>query len=136
MATGASGTRNLTNEQASERGVVGRVSVVMSLADGDKSQLAQALSKCLADRSPKVRAAALDVVRLEGLREMNEQVLNLLSTRAASSGTLRSSVSAFSMRVRLFEPHGSIPSCETLFLWSESKRLKAWLRSEIRMLFL
>ena len=54
----------------------------MSLADGDKGQLAQSVSKYLADRSPRVRAAALDVVKAEDLQEMNEQVLNLLSDRS------------------------------------------------------
>ena len=71
-----------TKKSESEHGVVSRVRVVMSLADGDKGQLAQSVSKYLADRSPRVRAAALDVVKAEDLQEMNEQVLNLLSDRS------------------------------------------------------
>jgi HEAT repeat protein len=70
-----------TKKRESEHGVVSRVRVVMSLANGDKGQLAQSVSKYLADRSPRVRAAALDVVRSKELREMNEQVLNLLSDK-------------------------------------------------------
>lgn len=69
-------------KQESEHGVVGRVRVVMSLADGDKAQLVQSVSKYLADRSPRVRAAALDVVKAKDLHEMNEQVLNLLSDKS------------------------------------------------------
>jgi HEAT repeat protein len=73
-----------TKKREPERGVVSRVRVVMSLADGDKAQLAQSVSKYLADRSPRVRAAALDVVKEEDLREMNEQVLNLLSDKSST----------------------------------------------------
>ena len=77
-----------TKKRVSEHGVVGRVRMVMSLANGDRSLLAHAVSKYLADRSPRVRVAALEVVKAADLRGMNKQVLNLLSDK---SRTVRSS---------------------------------------------
>ncbi len=71
-----------TKKRESEHGVVGRLNVVMSLADGDRTGLVQSISKYLADRSPRVRAAALDIVKAEDLREMNEKVLILLSDKS------------------------------------------------------
>jgi HEAT repeat protein len=64
--------------------VVTRIQAVSSLPVEDKGRLAQALSRYLTDRSPRVRAAALEVVRDESLREVEPQVLTLLSDRSSS----------------------------------------------------
>jgi HEAT repeat protein len=71
-------------KSGTERGVLGRINTIGSLREGDRTQLAHKISGYLADRSPRVRAAALDVVREEELREMDEQVLNLLSDKNRS----------------------------------------------------
>jgi HEAT repeat protein len=59
-------------------GVIGRVRTVTSLREVDEALLVQILDRYLADRSPKVRTAALDVVREKNLHDLNERVLNLL----------------------------------------------------------
>jgi HEAT repeat protein len=48
----------------------------------NKTQLAQAVSRYLADRSPRVRVAALDLVREKDLREVNASVLGLLTDKS------------------------------------------------------
>lgn len=67
-----------------DRGVVSRVSKVASLAESDNAQLAQSLTRYLSDPSPRVRSAALDVVREKELRELDPDVLNLLTDRSRS----------------------------------------------------
>jgi hypothetical protein len=78
MVIGAAMERKATKE----RGMVDRVRVVMSLANGDRTVLPQAVRRYLSDPSPRVRSAALDVVREEDLGEMNEEVLRLLSDKS------------------------------------------------------
>jgi len=65
----------------SERGVVARTKAVMSLPMGDKAAIAEAVRRYLVDRSPRVRSAALDVVKDENLREVEPDVLALLSDK-------------------------------------------------------
>lgn len=65
-------------------GVVDRTRAVMSLPMGDKAAIVEAVRGYLADRSPRVRSAALDVVRDENLRELDQQVVMSLSDRSSS----------------------------------------------------
>jgi HEAT repeat protein len=65
-----------------DRGVVSRTRAVMSLGDGDKARLEQSISRYLSDRSPRVRSAALDVVRDKELREVDASVLGLLADKS------------------------------------------------------
>ncbi len=69
--------------QATRANVVTRIRAVSSLPVEDKGRLAETLSRYLADRSPRVRAAALEVVRDESLREVEQQVITLLSDRSS-----------------------------------------------------
>ncbi|HEX4321231.1 MAG TPA: HEAT repeat domain-containing protein [Acidobacteriaceae bacterium] len=55
---------------------------VKSLGLDDKSQLINSLKRYLSDRSPYVRATALDVIRDQTLQELESQVLVLLSDRS------------------------------------------------------
>jgi HEAT repeat protein len=59
--------------------VVARTQAVLALAHRTKEVIADELRQSLFDRSPRVRAAALDVVREKDLSELKEQVLTLLS---------------------------------------------------------
>src|SRR5258708_5173922 len=63
------------------RGVTDRIRILTSLVEGDKACLPHAIGRYLTDRSPKVRAFAIDLVREESLSEMEEQVLSLLSDK-------------------------------------------------------
>ena len=63
-------------------GVVSRTREVFSLGGGDKARLQQSISRYLSDRSPRVRSAALDVVRENELREVNASVLDLLTDKS------------------------------------------------------
>jgi HEAT repeat protein len=65
-------------------GVVDRTKAVMSLPMGDKAAAVEAVRGYLADRSPRVRSAALDVVKDEGLRELEQQVMMSLSDKSSS----------------------------------------------------
>jgi HEAT repeat protein len=65
-----------------EKTVVGRIKALTSLATGDEAHLVPSVKRYLADRSPNVRATALDVVRKKELRELNELVLNLLRDKS------------------------------------------------------
>jgi HEAT repeat protein len=67
-----------------DRGVVSRVRKVASLGASDDAQLAQSLAQYLSDRSPRVRAGVLDVVKDRRLREMDANVLSLLTDRSRS----------------------------------------------------
>ncbi len=76
--------RHKTDEGRESRpSVVTRIQAVSALPVEDKGRLAQTLSRYLADRSPRVRVAALEVVRYESLREVEPQVLTLLSDRSS-----------------------------------------------------
>jgi HEAT repeat protein len=59
-------------------GVVDRCRAVRGLATGDDEKLKKALAPYLADRSPRVRATAIDVVRENELRELIKPVRALL----------------------------------------------------------
>jgi HEAT repeat protein len=65
-------------------GVVARIKAVMSLPTADKTAVVVAVRGYLADRSPRVRSAALDVVKKEDLRELDQQVVMSLSDRNSS----------------------------------------------------
>ena len=65
-----------------DRGVVSRTRAVFSLGEGDKAPLQQSIRRYLSDRSPRVRSAALDVVRKKELREVNASVLDLLTDKS------------------------------------------------------
>lgn len=65
-------------------GVVDRTKAVMSLPMGEKAAIAEAVRGYLADRSPRVRSAALDVIKDENLRELEPQVVLSLSDRSSS----------------------------------------------------
>ncbi|MFY9646965.1 MAG: HEAT repeat domain-containing protein [Terriglobales bacterium] len=65
----------------SRLGVVDRTKAVMSLPMGDKSAIVEAVRGYLADPSPRVRSAALEVVRDENLRELDQQVVMSLSDK-------------------------------------------------------
>lgn len=65
-----------------DAGVVGRTRAVISLGEADKAQVQKSISRYLSDRSPRVRSAALDLVRVKKLREVNASVLNLLADKS------------------------------------------------------
>jgi HEAT repeat protein len=65
-------------------GVVDRTKAVMSLPMGEKAAIGEAVREYLADRSPRVRSAALDVVRDENLRDLEPQVVLSLSDKSSS----------------------------------------------------
>lgn len=65
-------------------GVVDRTKAVMSLPMGDKSAIVEAIVGYLADRSPRVRSAALDVIRDESLRDLDPQVKRALTDTSSS----------------------------------------------------
>lgn len=65
-------------------GVVDRTKAVMSLPMGEKAAIGETVREYLADRSPRVRSAALDVIKDENLRELEPQVVLSLSDRSSS----------------------------------------------------
>lgn len=65
-------------------GVVDRTRAVMSLPTGDRAAIIEAVRGYLADRSPRVRSAALDVIKDEGLRDLDSQVELCLSDKSSS----------------------------------------------------
>jgi hypothetical protein len=65
-------------------GVVDRTKAVMSLPMGEKAAIGEAVREYLADRSPRVRSAALDVIKDENLHELEPQVVLSLSDRSSS----------------------------------------------------
>ena len=69
--------------QGTRPSVVTRIQAISSFPVESRGRLAQILSRYLADRSPRVRAAALEVVRDESLRELEQQVVTLLSDRSS-----------------------------------------------------
>ncbi len=62
-------------------GRIDRAIAVTNFPRGDKTELARTVSRYLADRSPSVRGAALEVVRDERLRELEVAVLRLLADK-------------------------------------------------------
>jgi HEAT repeat protein len=59
--------------------VVSRAMAIASLPTNDKVQLERAVHRYLSDRSPRVRASAVDVVRKEQIRELEAEVIQLLN---------------------------------------------------------
>jgi|GEM_PF-3337383 len=67
--------------------VVDRATAIRAVPKNDRNLLIRAVRSYLKDRSPRIRWAALDVVRDEALSELEEEVRSLLSDK---SGGVRS----------------------------------------------
>ncbi|MDE3104773.1 MAG: HEAT repeat domain-containing protein [Acidobacteriota bacterium] len=76
-------TRHEVNaKHRADRSVVSRTEAVMSLAGEDNALLQRSILRYLSDRSPRVRSAALDVVREQKLLDADRSVLTLLADKS------------------------------------------------------
>jgi HEAT repeat protein len=68
-------------KQGTKPTVIERVSTVMSFAEIDQENLASEVKRYLADQSPTVRAASIEIVRKKNLHDFEPDVLALLSDK-------------------------------------------------------
>jgi HEAT repeat protein len=72
---------NAVKKQGIKPTVIERVSAVMSLAEIDNKDIASEVKRYLADQSPTVRAAAIEIVRKKNLHDFEKYILALLSDK-------------------------------------------------------
>jgi HEAT repeat protein len=66
---------------AANSSVIDRVTAAMSLQQADRDQLEARVARYLDDRSPTVRARAIDVVRTRDLRVFEGRILSCLADK-------------------------------------------------------